>query len=297
MESTNSRARSVLPLAVLSTAAPGRTCTDDSGDFSSTTPPLASNRAQAKATNLSGRTPTFSTSLSHTSSPPGKPQRTGLNSMPMTSSTSSMESTPAFTSSITSFRDAFQSCSRPRSWPASRTATRSPRSASAVASRMPIFPPATTTSYSAVSGGASGSSKTTSRGGGRLPERRLVQALSSCSSDSYVLWPPAPPVCASAGMRDISVCVSPGSSLIRGCATRLPPRGTCSAAAPPRAHHTRRLRIGRGGGGEGRHRGNKKGRRRFYFSRYECITLVLSAAQSPRPRSFVCSMVRPFELL
>ena len=55
----------------------------------------------AVAMRTSGLTPTLSTSVSHTSSPPAKPQRTGLNSMPMTCSTSSMLRTPARTSSST----------------------------------------------------------------------------------------------------------------------------------------------------------------------------------------------------
>ena len=184
MQSTTSRERTSAPLLVWSTAAPGRMRMLASGVFSSTTPPAASKRARASEISRSGRTPTLRTSLSQTSSPPGKPQRTGLNSMPMTSSASSSESTPASTSSITSLRDAFQSCGRPRSGPASSTATLKPLSTSAVASKMPMLPPQTTRSYSGVSVAAFGSSNTTSRTGGIWPARSLDQFSSSRSNPS-----------------------------------------------------------------------------------------------------------------
>mmetsp|Transcript_47410 Transcript_47410/g.94598 ORF Transcript_47410/g.94598 Transcript_47410/m.94598 type:complete len:227 (+) Transcript_47410:1630-2310(+) len=218
MQSITSRALSSVPSTVEITAAPGLITTLASGERSNTTPPEASKRARASATSRSGRTPTLSTSCSHTSLPPEKPQRTGLNSMPITSSSSAVVRTPAATSSSTSFRLAFQSCSRPRSSPASSTPTRRPRTASAVARRMPMFPPHTTTSKAALSGGVSGSSKTTRRGGG-TPRRSDAHASSSRNSPSQVLCPPAPPVCASTE----SVCMSDG--------VRSPP----AASSVPRA--------------------------------------------------------------
>ena len=185
MQSTTKRVRSSPPPLVDRTAAPGRTLTRSRGVFSRTTPPAASKRARAHATRRSGRTPTLSTSLSHTSSTPGKPHRTGLNSIPMTCSVaSSNERMPASTSSITSLREAFQSCSRPRNSPASSTATRSPRSTSAVASKMPMLPPHTTTSKSGVSAAAFGSSKTTARGAGSSPERKFDHMSSKRSRAS-----------------------------------------------------------------------------------------------------------------
>lgn len=217
---------------------------------SRTTPPCASKRARTAWISLSGRTPTLSTSSHQTSTAPdpspdaapgrpAKPQRIGLNSMPMASSTSADVSTPADTSSVSSLREMFQSCSRPRSSGArSSTLTRSPRSASAHAMKMPIVPPHTRTSYCGGAPSACGSSRTKAGAGpaaaavGR--SRIRAHAASRRQSASHDVPPPAPPV-----SRSLSFCITPyvrlcsglATALIRGSASR-PPLGRTRAPLP-----------------------------------------------------------------
>mmetsp|Transcript_48619 Transcript_48619/g.105408 ORF Transcript_48619/g.105408 Transcript_48619/m.105408 type:complete len:253 (-) Transcript_48619:419-1177(-) len=220
MQSSTSLARSGAFPAVLNTAPSACTTTDASGERSNTLPPPLSKRWRTVSSNTCGFTPTLSTSVSQTSSPPTKPTRIGLNSMPTTSSSSPAVSTPSRTSSCSSLREAFQSCARPRSSPASITATVKPRKSRAHASRMPRLPPHTTTSNdSRLLGAAAAKSSVTIRrggGGGAVDVRMRSHASSSFRSAASVPSPPALPDVGSGGMvrsiRSVIGCGTPSSA-------------------------------------------------------------------------------------
>ena len=234
MQSTTSRACSVasvvapseasLPPPSPSSVAGGGFCRSDSstpsaktetprtGVRSSTSPPACSKRVRTRSSSAVGETPTSSTPRSCSSKRPsrgGPPKRhaIGPKLSGATSASSEASSTPTATSWRSSSSDVFQSCARPRSGPASMTATRWPCRWRAHASSSPSVPPQTATSTVATVALEAGGRAVAARGwmkragvfGGHSERCRRRSEASCAARLSRSDEPPAPPTSTEVG--------------------------------------------------------------------------------------------------